>query len=68
MQWNAKSLDGLHGLRSARRDLGQRLWLEDRKASLMTILAQKEALSLGIVIGVLLALIARFGQEFLLMS
>lgn len=66
MQWNAKSLDGLHGLKSARKDLGQRLWLEDRKASFLRVLAQSEALTLGIVIGVLLALIARLGQEFLL--
>jgi len=57
MTWNARSLDGLHGLKSARRDLGQRLWLEDQKAHIRALFVQKEALALGAFIGVILALI-----------
>ena len=66
MEWNAKSLDGLNGLRAARRGLGERLWLEDRKTFLVRILAQREALMTGIFIGVLMALVARSGRAFLL--
>ena len=29
MEWNASSLDGLNGLRAARRDAGERLWVGD---------------------------------------
>lgn len=65
-EWNAKSLDGLNGLRAARRDLGERLWLADRKASLMRVLAQREALMAGILIGVLLAFLSRLSQAFLI--
>ncbi|RFU24997.1 hypothetical protein B7463_g11339, partial [Scytalidium lignicola] len=59
MTWNAKSLDGLHGLKSARRDLGQWIWLEDQNAHLKSLLIQKEALALGCFIGVVLVLIAQ---------
>ena len=65
MAWNVKSLDGLHGLRAARRDLRQWLWLEDAKARVRRVMALKEALIVGIVIGVLLALLPRIGQVFL---
>lgn len=63
--WNARSLDGVPGLRSARRDLGERLWLTDRTAWLRRILAQREALVFGVVVGVLLTLVARVGQTAL---
>jgi hypothetical protein len=32
-EWNTESLDGLPGLRAARRDMGESLWLEDLKAT-----------------------------------
>ena len=68
MEWNAKSLDGLSGLRAARRDLGERLWLADRKAAVMQVMAQREALIAGILIGIILAFVARLGESFLLRS
>ena len=52
--WNASSLDGLTGLRSARRDVGERLWLTDLKAHVRRLAAQREALLFGIGIGVVL--------------
>jgi len=63
MEWNAKSLDGLDGLKSARRDLGQSLWLGDLKARGGRVLAQKEALGSGVFIGISLVLIAGLLQK-----
>ncbi|KAH8816446.1 pyridoxamine phosphate oxidase family protein [Xylogone sp. PMI_703] len=56
MVWNVRSLDGLHGLRSARRDQGQWIWLEDFKTHLKSLLAQKEAIALGMIIGAVVIL------------
>jgi hypothetical protein len=33
-EWNNESLDGLPGLRAARKDMGEAVWLGDMKASL----------------------------------
>lgn len=65
MSNNAKSLDGVPGLRTARRDLGERLWWTDRTARARRILAQKEALVVGLFLGVLLAFLAQasFGSR-----
>ncbi|KOS22028.1 hypothetical protein ESCO_001734 [Escovopsis weberi] len=42
---NANSIDGLPGLRTARREAEQRLWLGDAKARLRRIAAEKEAVA-----------------------
>jgi len=57
---NLRSLDGLPGLRTARRDAGQRLWVEDAKAKVARIVRQKEALGAGVCIGVLIVLFVQF--------
>lgn len=56
-EWNAKSLDGLPGLRVARRDAKERLWLTGTKAHVQRVVAQREALLLGIGIGMILMLV-----------
>ncbi|RDW72162.1 hypothetical protein BP5796_08196 [Coleophoma crateriformis] len=61
MENNAWSLDGVPGLRTARRDLGERLWWTDLTAGLNRILQQREALYFGICLGVLLTWATRFG-------
>lgn len=55
--WNANSLDGLTGLRVARRDAGERLWVTETTAHVRRVAAQKEALVVGIGIGCLLTLV-----------
>ena len=55
--WNANSLDGLTGLRVARRDAGERLWVTETTAHVRRVAAQKEALVIGIGIGCLLTLV-----------
>ena len=48
---NAQSIDGLPGLRAARRDSGQRaLWVVDAKARLKRICAEKEAVATGFLL------------------
>lgn len=53
---NASSMDGLPGLRAARRDVGQKLWLVDAQAWARRIAAEKEALAVGFGIAILLYL------------
>lgn len=55
-QWNADSLDGLTGMRAARRNAGERLWLTDTKAHVRRVTHQKEALLLGVCIGIMVML------------
>ncbi|TVY43341.1 Pyridoxamine 5'-phosphate oxidase family protein [Lachnellula occidentalis] len=62
---NLRSLDCLPGLRTARRDAGERFWLEDARAKISMIVGQKEALVSGVFIGVLLALLAGLLQAFI---
>lgn len=61
-EWNANSLDGLTGLRVARRDAGERLWVTESTAHVRRIAAQKEALLVGIGIGLLLILVVQSAQ------
>ena len=63
--FNSKSLDGLPGLRVARRDQGERLWLTDAKAWAKKITAQKEGILVGLLIGVLTMITAMFGISIL---
>ena len=56
-EFNARSLDGLTGLRAARRNAGERLWLTETKAHIRRVAVQREALFLGIGIGILLMVI-----------
>ncbi|TVY94174.1 Pyridoxamine 5'-phosphate oxidase family protein [Lachnellula willkommii] len=65
MKNNARSLDGLRGLRTARRDAGERFWVEDARAKVGLIVSQKEALVSGVFIGVLIALLGRLLQAFI---
>lgn len=65
---NSHSLDGLNGLRSARRGGGERLWLGDIKMRVKRTLAQREALIVGMVAGILLGLLAQLGPAFLMMN
>lgn len=54
---NADSIDGLPGLRSARRDAGQTLWVGDAKARLKRISAEREAIALGFLAAVVAYLV-----------
>ncbi|QUC21916.1 uncharacterized protein UV8b_06157 [Ustilaginoidea virens] len=51
---NSASIDGLPGLKAGRRDAGQRLWLADLAAWAKRVAADKEALGVGFLAGVLL--------------
>ncbi|KAF4510933.1 hypothetical protein G6O67_002778 [Ophiocordyceps sinensis] len=53
---NSSSIDGLPGLRTARRDTGQTLWVGDAKARVSRILAEPEAVATGFVLAVALYL------------
>jgi hypothetical protein len=57
-KWNVDSLDGLTGLRTARRDRGEILWLTDLQAWCRRIWEQKEAVAFGFVLALLLSGIA----------
>ena len=59
---NADSLDGLPGLRIARRDAGERLWITETIAHVRRNAAQKEALLVGVGVGVLLILVVQSAQ------
>ncbi|KAI9776656.1 MAG: hypothetical protein M1839_009462 [Geoglossum umbratile] len=51
-EWNADSLDGLTGLRSAMRTRGQRIWWENLKAwARRMMMGQREAFFIGFVTG-----------------
>ena len=56
---NVSSLDGLPGLRAARRDVGQTLWVADAAARARRILAEGEAVAAGFVMALLLFLVLR---------
>ena len=53
-EMNACSLDGLPGLRAARREAGHRLWLGDAKAYLRKVGAQTQGMAVGFLAAVLL--------------
>jgi hypothetical protein len=46
---NSDSLDGLTGLKSARRDRGERLWMTDTQAWVRKVWGQKDAVAVGFV-------------------
>lgn len=48
---NVFSMDGLPGLKTARRGVGERLWVGDAKARARRVLGQSEAVAVGVVIG-----------------
>ncbi|KAM5342973.1 hypothetical protein ACJ41O_013939 [Fusarium nematophilum] len=51
---NVLSMDGLPGLKAARRGVGERLWITDAKARARRILAHGEAIAVGFIVAVLL--------------
>ncbi|KAH6885808.1 hypothetical protein B0T10DRAFT_84953 [Thelonectria olida] len=53
-QTNVFSMDGLPGLKAARRGVGETLWVGDAKARAKRVLGQSEAILLGVLIGVVL--------------
>lgn len=57
--YNADSLDGLAGLKLARRAKGQWMLGEDIKVNVRRILQQKDAVFSGIVVGVILVFFFR---------
>ncbi|EOO03584.1 putative pyridoxamine phosphate oxidase family protein [Phaeoacremonium minimum UCRPA7] len=57
VQANLDSLDGLPGLRVARREAGQWLWAADAKAHVRRVLAEREAIVFGFLLGVLFYLV-----------
>lgn len=61
---NLRSLDGLPGLKSARRDAAERVWVEDARAKAGRIWRQREALVAGIFIGVLVAFLGGLLRAF----
>ena len=54
---NLSSLDGLPGLRVARRAAGQRLWVGDGWARMRRVLAEKDGICFGFVLAAVLYLI-----------
>lgn len=65
-KWNSRSLDGLNGLRSARRDNGEILWVEDLKARGRRMMAQGDTLVVGLLMGILLVLLTQIGAGTLI--
>ena len=53
---NSSSLDGCPGMRAAMRDHGDIVWLALARAGVRRIVAQKEALIVGIALGMVLLL------------
>lgn len=53
-KWNSGSLDGLPGLKAARRDQGEVLWVGDLKARIRRLAGQREAMLVGVVIGMVI--------------
>ena len=60
--YNSSSIDGCPGMRSAMRDHGDRVWFVLIRARVRRLLAQKEALSVGLCVGVVLVLVFQFIQ------
>jgi hypothetical protein len=64
-EWNYDSLDGLTGLKVARQDRGEILWLTDLQAWFRKIMSQREALVFGFVLALVLSIIAQFVNSYL---
>ncbi|CAJ2511306.1 Uu.00g069310.m01.CDS01 [Anthostomella pinea] len=60
MEENTTSLDGLPGLRSARRGVGERLLVGDVKMRLRNVMAEKSGMAFGFLMAVLLYLCLTF--------
>lgn len=58
-QKNAYSLDGLPAMKVARRTKGESLWAADVRALFSRVLAQREGLVLGIILGIMIMLSLR---------
>ncbi|KAI9821979.1 MAG: hypothetical protein M1827_002561 [Pycnora praestabilis] len=56
---NYASLDGLPGLKAARKDRGERLWATDVRARMRRIVSQREALVTGMLIAFVTMLVMR---------
>lgn len=65
VQWNAHSLDGLPGLKAARRRAGETIWLGDAIARFRRALHATDAIILGISMGLILALFLQRLQQLL---
>ena len=63
---NTASLDGLPGLRAARREAGQWLWLVDAKSRVRRIACEGEAVAAGFLLAILLYVVVIEGQKVLL--
>jgi hypothetical protein len=57
---NVLSMDGLPGLRAARRSVGETLWITDAKAQVRKVFAQSEAIAVGFVLALLLYVVMVF--------
>jgi hypothetical protein len=64
-EWNYDSLDGLTGLKVARRDRQEILWLTDLQAWFRRIMLQREALAFGFVLASILSIIAQLINSYL---
>jgi hypothetical protein len=64
-EWNIQSLDGLTGLRSARRASGEVLWFGDLKAWFKRIARQKDAIIVGILLTLSVQVLIRVMALFL---
>ncbi|KAI5458052.1 hypothetical protein BGZ63DRAFT_363760 [Mariannaea sp. PMI_226] len=62
---NIRSLDGLPGLKSARRGVGEKLWIGDAKLRVRRALSQTEAIALGFVLGVAVLYAVMIGSRML---
>lgn len=56
IKWNSRSLDGLPGLRAARRMKGESVWIGDARARAYNALYHPMAVMLGMMLGVVLTL------------
>ena len=62
---NTRSLDGLLGLRTARRGNGERLWLGDVGAYVHRVTAPRESVFVGMFLGIMLVFLAQLGAGVL---
>ncbi|OHE90540.1 pyridoxamine phosphate oxidase [Colletotrichum orchidophilum] len=60
VETNRTSIDGLPGLKAARRDAGETLWIADARAGLLRAARETRGVALGVFIAVLTYLVAGF--------
>jgi hypothetical protein len=63
--WNYDSLDGLPGIKAARRAKGETLWVTDLQAWLKRVMAQQEAIAFGFVLATIMSIIAKLVENYL---